>query len=134
MNRPVEPGHRRDFINPDHHDSRPGPGPGPGPGSARPKTTCPNSTNGISTTTRAVSTRPASLTMPALRRFRPVDLLLIDNPIKDSQQADSDVRQRSWDEWTDVGPTRPAPDARSTTQRETGVTHGRALRHHPSSP
>lgn len=43
---------------------------------------------------------------------RPVDLLIIDDPIKDREQADSEVyRQRAWDWWTDVGSTRLAPGA-----------------------
>lgn len=43
---------------------------------------------------------------------RPVDLLLIDDPIKDREQADSKVyRDRAWDWWTDVGSTRLAPGA-----------------------
>lgn len=43
---------------------------------------------------------------------RPVDLLIIDDPIKDREQADSETyRQRAWDWWTDVGATRLAPGA-----------------------
>lgn len=43
---------------------------------------------------------------------RPVDLMIIDDPIKDREQADSDVyRDRAWDWWTDVGSTRLAPGA-----------------------
>jgi predicted phage terminase large subunit-like protein len=43
---------------------------------------------------------------------RPVDLLIIDDPIKDREQADSQVyRDRAWDWWTDVGSTRLAPGA-----------------------
>jgi predicted phage terminase large subunit-like protein len=43
---------------------------------------------------------------------RPVDLLIIDDPIKDREQADSETyRQRAWDWWTDVGSTRLAPGA-----------------------
>lgn len=43
---------------------------------------------------------------------RPVDLLIIDDPIKDREQADSEVwRERTWDWWTDVGSTRLAPGA-----------------------
>jgi predicted phage terminase large subunit-like protein len=43
---------------------------------------------------------------------RPVDLLIIDDPIKDREQADSKVyRDRAWDWWTDVGSTRLAPGA-----------------------
>ena len=43
---------------------------------------------------------------------RPVDLLIIDDPIKDRLQADSRVyRDRIWDWWTDVASTRLAPGA-----------------------
>lgn len=43
---------------------------------------------------------------------RPVDLLIIDDPIKDREQADSKVyRDRVWDWWTDVASTRLAPGA-----------------------
>ena len=43
---------------------------------------------------------------------RPVDLMIIDDPVKDREQADSEVyRQRAWDWWTDVGSTRLAPGA-----------------------
>lgn len=43
---------------------------------------------------------------------RPVDLLLIDDPIKDRAQADSPTyRERAWDWWTDVAATRLAPGA-----------------------
>ena len=43
---------------------------------------------------------------------RPVDLLIIDDPIKDRLQADSELyRQRVWDWWTDVASTRLAPGA-----------------------
>ena len=43
---------------------------------------------------------------------RPVDLLIIDDPVKDREQADSPVfRQRAWDWWTDTGSTRLAPGA-----------------------
>lgn len=43
---------------------------------------------------------------------RPVDLLIIDDPIKDREQADSEVyRKRAWEWWTDVGSTRLAPGA-----------------------
>ena len=43
---------------------------------------------------------------------RPVDLLIIDDPIKDREQADSDVyRERAWDWWTDTALTRLAPGA-----------------------
>jgi predicted phage terminase large subunit-like protein len=43
---------------------------------------------------------------------RPVDLLIIDDPIKDREQADSvTYRQRAWDWWTDVAVTRLAAGA-----------------------
>lgn len=43
---------------------------------------------------------------------RPVDLLIIDDPIKDREQADSAVyRDRVWDWWTDVAVGRLAPGA-----------------------
>jgi len=43
---------------------------------------------------------------------RPVDLAIIDDPIKDREQADSTVyRARVWDWWTDVMATRLAPGA-----------------------
>jgi len=43
---------------------------------------------------------------------RPVDLLIIDDPIKDREQADSTVyRDRVWDWWTDVASTRLSPGA-----------------------
>jgi predicted phage terminase large subunit-like protein len=43
---------------------------------------------------------------------RPVDLLVIDDPIKDRKQADSETyRQTVWDWWTDVASTRLAPGA-----------------------
>lgn len=43
---------------------------------------------------------------------RPVDLLIIDDPIKDREQADSEVyRERVWSWWTDVASTRLAPGA-----------------------
>ncbi len=43
---------------------------------------------------------------------RPVDLLVIDDPIKDRVQADSQVfRDRVWDWWTDTAATRLAPGA-----------------------
>lgn len=43
---------------------------------------------------------------------RPVDLMIIDDPIKDREQADSEVyRDRAWDWWTDTGSTRLAPGA-----------------------
>lgn len=43
---------------------------------------------------------------------RPVDLLVIDDPVKDRAQADSKVyRDRAWDWWTEVGATRLSPGA-----------------------
>lgn len=43
---------------------------------------------------------------------RPVDFLLIDDPVKDRAQADSEpARKAAWDWWTDVGRTRLAPNA-----------------------
>ena len=43
---------------------------------------------------------------------RPADVLLIDDPIKDRAEADSEVyRDRVWDWWTEVGSTRLAPGA-----------------------
>jgi predicted phage terminase large subunit-like protein len=43
---------------------------------------------------------------------RPVDLLIIDDPIKDREQADSPTyRDRVWDWWLEVGSTRLAPGA-----------------------
>lgn len=43
---------------------------------------------------------------------RPVDLLLIDDPIKDRAQAESrTMRDNVWDWWTDVASTRLAPGA-----------------------
>ncbi|MGD7788205.1 phage terminase large subunit [Propionibacteriaceae bacterium Y1700] len=43
---------------------------------------------------------------------RPVDLLVIDDPIKDRVQADSvTFRERVWDWWQEVGATRLAPGA-----------------------
>jgi predicted phage terminase large subunit-like protein len=43
---------------------------------------------------------------------RPVDLLVIDDPIKDRKQADSETyRAAVWDWWTDVASTRLAPGA-----------------------
>jgi predicted phage terminase large subunit-like protein len=43
---------------------------------------------------------------------RPGDLLIIDDPIKDRQEADSETyRERVWDWWTDVASTRLAPGA-----------------------
>lgn len=38
---------------------------------------------------------------------RPLDVLIIDDPIKDRKEADSEVyRQRAWDWWTEVGSAR----------------------------
>lgn len=43
---------------------------------------------------------------------RPADLLIIDDPIKDRREADSElIRQRVWDWWTDAASTRLAPGA-----------------------
>lgn len=43
---------------------------------------------------------------------RAVDVLLIDDPIKDRKQADSETeRKAAWDWWTDVARTRLAPNA-----------------------
>jgi predicted phage terminase large subunit-like protein len=43
---------------------------------------------------------------------RPADLLIIDDPIKDRQEADSaPFRDRVWDWWLEVGSTRLAPGA-----------------------
>ena len=43
---------------------------------------------------------------------RPVDLLIIDDPLKDREQADSATyRDRVWDWWLEVGATRLAPGA-----------------------
>lgn len=43
---------------------------------------------------------------------RPLDLLIIDDPVKDREQADSDTyRERAWDWWVEVGATRLAPGA-----------------------
>jgi predicted phage terminase large subunit-like protein len=43
---------------------------------------------------------------------RPVDLLVIDDPVKNRQQADSETyRQMAFDWWTDVASTRLAPGA-----------------------
>lgn len=43
---------------------------------------------------------------------RPADLMIIDDPIKDRKEADSEVyRQSVWDWWTDVASTRLAPGA-----------------------
>jgi predicted phage terminase large subunit-like protein len=43
---------------------------------------------------------------------QPVDLMIIDDPVKDRKQADSEVyREDAWDWWTDVVLTRLAPGA-----------------------
>lgn len=43
---------------------------------------------------------------------RAVDLLLIDDPVKGREQADSPtIREKTWDWWTDVALTRLAPGA-----------------------
>lgn len=43
---------------------------------------------------------------------RPADVMLIDDPLSNREQADSEVfRERSWDWWTDVASTRLAPGA-----------------------
>ena len=43
---------------------------------------------------------------------RPVDVLIIDDPVKDRAQADSETyREGAWDWWTDVARTRLAPGA-----------------------
>lgn len=43
---------------------------------------------------------------------RPVDLLIIDDPLKDRLQADSETyRERQWDWWTEAGSTRLSPGA-----------------------
>ena len=43
---------------------------------------------------------------------RPVDLLIIDDPLKDREEADSiRYRDRAWDWWTSVGSARLAPGA-----------------------
>ncbi|MBE7701257.1 phage terminase large subunit [Oerskovia sp. Sa1BUA8] len=43
---------------------------------------------------------------------RPADLMIIDDPLKDRAEADSEVyRDRAWDWWTDVASTRLAPGA-----------------------
>lgn len=43
---------------------------------------------------------------------RPADALIIDDPLKDREQADSEVyRDRAWDWWTDVASARLAPGA-----------------------
>lgn len=43
---------------------------------------------------------------------RPADVMIIDDPLKDREQADSEVyRDRSWDWWTDVASARLAPGA-----------------------
>ena len=41
---------------------------------------------------------------------RPIDVLIIDDPLKDRKEADSDVyRKRAWDWWTEVGSARLGP-------------------------
>lgn len=43
---------------------------------------------------------------------RPADVLLIDDPLKDREEADSEVyRERAWQWWTDVASARLAPGA-----------------------
>lgn len=43
---------------------------------------------------------------------RPADLLLVDDPVKDREEADSEVmRNRAWTWWTDTASTRLAPGA-----------------------
>lgn len=43
---------------------------------------------------------------------RPADVMIIDDPLKDRAEADSQVfRDRAWDWWTDVASTRLAPGA-----------------------
>jgi len=43
---------------------------------------------------------------------RPVDLMIIDDPVKDREQADSETyRERAWDWWTDTASTRLSPGA-----------------------
>lgn len=43
---------------------------------------------------------------------RPVDLMIVDDPVKDREQADSlTYRERAWDWWLEVGSTRLAPGA-----------------------
>lgn len=43
---------------------------------------------------------------------RPVDLLIIDDPVKGREQADSPtIREKTWDWWTDSASTRLAPGA-----------------------
>lgn len=43
---------------------------------------------------------------------RPADVLIIDDPLKDRAEADSEAfRERAWDWWTDVASTRLAPGA-----------------------
>jgi predicted phage terminase large subunit-like protein len=43
---------------------------------------------------------------------RPADLLVIDDPVKDRKEADSElIRQNIWDWWTDAASTRLAPGA-----------------------
>jgi hypothetical protein len=63
--------------------------------------TCPHSTNGSSTGTTEACTPPAS-----------VDLLIIDDPVKGREQADSPTyRERAWDWWQETASTRLAPGA-----------------------
>jgi hypothetical protein len=53
---------------------------------------------------------------------RPADLLIIDDPIKDRKEADSETyRQRVWDWWTDVASTRLAPGAPSSSSSPAGT-------------
>jgi predicted phage terminase large subunit-like protein len=41
---------------------------------------------------------------------RPIDVLIIDDPLKDRKEADSEVyRKRAWDWWTEVGSARLGP-------------------------
>lgn len=43
---------------------------------------------------------------------RPADLMIIDDPVKDRKEAESElIQQRNWDWWTDVASTRLAPGA-----------------------
>lgn len=43
---------------------------------------------------------------------RPADVLIIDDPLKDRAEADSEIfRERAWDWWTDVASARLAPGA-----------------------
>ncbi|WP_238650930.1 phage terminase large subunit [Kocuria sp. HSID16901] len=43
---------------------------------------------------------------------RPVDMLIIDDPVKNREQADSaTIREKAWDWWTDTALTRLAPGA-----------------------